>query len=69
MQPAGEVTRLTAPSSTATRPPAAPVLSARLNAGIRPGLGLYGSDHRSDIGQNTAAEGPGGLISEYELAA
>ena len=32
---AAEVTRLTAPSSTATRPPAPPVLSARLNAGIR----------------------------------
>jgi superfamily II DNA or RNA helicase len=32
---AAEVTRLTAPSSTATRPPAPPVLSARLSAGIR----------------------------------
>jgi hypothetical protein len=32
---AGEVTRLAAPSSTATRPPAPPVLSARLDAGIR----------------------------------
>jgi superfamily II DNA or RNA helicase len=32
---AGEVTRLATPSSTATRPPAPPVLSARLGAGIR----------------------------------
>jgi hypothetical protein len=32
---AGEITRLAAPSSTATRPPAPPVLSARLDAGIR----------------------------------
>ncbi|HUZ56679.1 MAG TPA: DEAD/DEAH box helicase family protein [Streptosporangiaceae bacterium] len=32
---AAEVTRLTAPSSTATRPPAPPVLTVRLSAGIR----------------------------------
>jgi superfamily II DNA or RNA helicase len=32
---AAEVTRLTAPSSTATRPPAPPTLSVRLDAGIR----------------------------------
>lgn len=32
---AAEVTQLTAPSSTRTRPPAPPVLSARLGAGIR----------------------------------
>jgi hypothetical protein len=32
---AGEVTRLATPSSTATRPPAPPVLSTRLGAGIR----------------------------------
>jgi superfamily II DNA or RNA helicase len=32
---AAEVTRLSAPSSTATRPPAPPVLSVRLDAGIR----------------------------------
>src|SRR5580700_3662742 len=32
---ATEVTRLSVPSSTATRPPAAPVLSVRLDAGIR----------------------------------
>ena len=32
---ATEVTRLSAPSSTATRPPVAPVLSVRLDAGIR----------------------------------
>jgi superfamily II DNA or RNA helicase len=32
---AAEVTRLTAPSSTATRPPAPPILSVRLSAGIR----------------------------------
>ena len=32
---AAEVTRLTAPSATATRPPAPPVLSVRLSAGIR----------------------------------
>jgi len=32
---AAEVTQLTAPSSTKTRPPAPPVLSARLGAGIR----------------------------------
>jgi hypothetical protein len=32
---AAEVTRLTSPSSTKTRPPAPPVLSARLGAGIR----------------------------------
>ncbi len=32
---ATEVTRLTTPSSTATRPPAPPVLTVRLSAGIR----------------------------------
>jgi hypothetical protein len=32
---ATEVTRLSVPSSTATRPPAPPVLSVRLGAGIR----------------------------------
>ena len=32
---AAEVTQLTAPSSTRTRPPVPPVLSARLGAGIR----------------------------------